>query len=82
MNAGGKDSNNQESEILKDIIALSEHTVKSNQLNMTNEIENYIENNMKEMFGALEELRLSFDDEIKSVDGKNKVLITTIKINF
>jgi hypothetical protein len=37
---------------------------------MMREIEEYIEKNMAEMHKSLEELRISFEDEIKSVDGK------------
>jgi hypothetical protein len=43
---------------------------------MLKEIENYIENNMKDMYKALEELKISFEEEIANVDGKN------IKYNY
>ncbi len=48
---------------------LSEKKVKSTQALMMKEIEDFIEKNMDEMHKALEELRISFEDEIKSVDG-------------
>jgi hypothetical protein len=49
---------------------LSEKKAKSLQAIMMREIEEYIEKNMAEMHKSLEELRISFEDEIKSVDGK------------
>ena len=36
---------------------------------MLKEIEEYIEKNMGEMHKALEELKISFEDEINSMDG-------------
>jgi len=36
---------------------------------MLKEIEEYIEKNMAEMQKALEELKISFEDEINSMDG-------------
>jgi hypothetical protein len=59
----------QQNEILKGIMELSEKKVKSTQALMMKEIEDFIEKNMDEMHKALEELRISFEDEIKSVDG-------------
>jgi hypothetical protein len=40
------------------------------QSTMLKEIEDYIEKNMNEMHLALEELKISFEDEINSLDGK------------
>jgi hypothetical protein len=37
---------------------------------MLRDIEEFIEKNMKEMHMALDELRLSFEEEIQDVDGK------------
>jgi hypothetical protein len=56
-------------EIINHIMYLSERKVKSQQINMANEIEVFIEKNMMEMHKALEELRASFEEEIKSLDG-------------
>jgi hypothetical protein len=36
---------------------------------MNKEIDEYIENNTKEMMKALDELKLSYEDDIKSIDG-------------
>ncbi len=47
---------------------LSEKKIKSTQIIMMKEIEDFIEKNMAEMHKALDELRISFEDEIKSVD--------------
>ena len=48
---------------------LSEKKYKNAQSTMMKEIEDFIEKNMDEMNKALEELRISFEDEINSVDG-------------
>ena len=39
------------------------------QYAMNREIDEYIQNNTLEMMKALDELRLSYEDEIKSIDG-------------
>lgn len=62
----------QQNEILKGIMKLSEKKVKKNQVLMMKEIEDYIEKNLNEMHMALEELKISFKEEIKCVDGKCK----------
>lgn len=49
---------------------LSEKKMKNTQIFMMKEIEDFIEKNMAEMHKALDELRVSFEDEIKCVDGK------------
>lgn len=51
-------------------MALSEQKVKNNQALMAKEIEDFIDKNMKQMYDALEELRASFEEEIRSIDGK------------
>ncbi len=48
---------------------LSEKKAKSLHLIMMREIDDYVEKNTAEMNKSLEELRISFEDEIKSVDG-------------
>ncbi len=48
---------------------LRENKIKTEQILMTKEIEDYIEKSMKEMLKALEELRKSFNDELRNVDG-------------
>ncbi len=45
---------------------------------MLKEIEDYIEKNMAEMHKALEELKISFEDEINSMDGINFFTICNI----
>ncbi len=42
---------------------------QDSQSQMLKEIEEYIEKNMAEMHKALEELKISFEDEINSMDG-------------
>lgn len=42
----------------------------SESYQMLKDIENFIEKNMTEMHKALQELKLSFEEEINSVDGK------------
>ena len=64
------DNEVKQHEILKGIMELSENKLKTAQAIMTKEIEDFIEKNMDEMHKALEELRISFEEEIKSVDGK------------
>lgn len=48
---------------------LSEKKKKNNQVIMMKEIEDFIEKNMNEMHKALDELRISFEDEIEGVNG-------------
>jgi len=50
-------------------LELSEKKAKSLQLIMMREIDDYVEKNIAEMNKSLDELRISFEDEIKSVDG-------------
>jgi len=38
---------------------------------MQKEIENYMTNNMEEMYKALEQLKTSFEEEIKIMEGIN-----------
>ena len=52
---------------------LSEQRLKSNQAFMMNEISDFIDKNMKEMYIALDELKISFEEEIKNVDGKKNL---------
>jgi hypothetical protein len=61
---------NHENEIIKNIIELSEKKVLNNQLIMQKEIEDYLTANMEEMYKGLEQLKLSFEEEIKTMEGK------------
>ena len=61
---------NNENEIIKNIIELSEKKVLNNQLQMQKEIEDYIMKNMEEMYKGLEQLKISFEEEIKTMEGK------------
>ena len=60
---------NHENEIIKNIIELSEKKVLNNQLQMQKEIEDYLTKNMEEMYKGLEQLKLSFEEEIKTMEG-------------
>ena len=40
---------------------------------MIKEIEDYIDISMRMMYKALDELKISFEDEIRNVDGNNKI---------
>ena len=57
----------EQSKILHSICELSEKKLDTNQDIMTKEIDEYIDKTMLEMNIALEELRLSFEDEIKGL---------------
>jgi hypothetical protein len=48
---------------------LSERKMQTTQVLMTREIEDFIERHVKETQDALDELRISFEMEIKNVDG-------------
>ena len=60
----------EEDIINKDQILIEQKDHKISSM-MYKDIEDYIDRNMKEMHLALDELRISFEDEIKTVDGKN-----------
>ena len=53
---------------------LSEKKAKSIQSFMIREIDEFVEKNMIEMQKGLDELRISFEDEIKCVDGKSEMI--------
>jgi len=57
----------EQSTILQSIYELSEKKLESNQLIIMKEIEDYIDKSMLEMHIALEELKVSFEDEIKGL---------------
>ncbi len=63
----GKYEGMEKSEILQSICELSEKKLESNQAIMMKEIEDYIDKNMNEMHKALEELKFSFEEEIKGL---------------
>ncbi len=63
----GQYDGKEKSEILQSIFALSEKKLVSNQTIMMKDIEEYIDKNITEMHKALDELRLSFEDEIKGL---------------
>ncbi len=48
---------------------ISQFAKQDSQSQMLKEIEEYIEKNMAEMHKALEELKISFQDEINAMDG-------------
>jgi hypothetical protein len=56
-------------------LELSEKKAKSLQLIMMREIDDYVEKNIAEMNKSLDELRISFEDEIKSVDGNIRKIV-------
>ncbi len=63
----------KEDDNLKDVYKQRrESAIKSMLLK---DIEDYIEKNMKEMYKALDELKLSFEDELNNVDGMCYLLI-------
>lgn len=49
---------------------------------MLRDIEEFIEKNMKEMHMALDELRLSFEEEIQDVDGKSSAILRKFYFYF
>jgi hypothetical protein len=51
------------------MINFKDYKTYDKQSMMHREIDEYIENNTKEMLRALDELKVSYDDEIKSYDG-------------
>lgn len=51
-------------------MTLSERKLKANQIIMMNEIEEFIEKNINDMHKALDELKISFEDEINNLDEK------------
>jgi hypothetical protein len=55
---------------MNSILQLSEKKIQSSQSLMMNEIVDFISKNMNEMHKALDELKLSYEEEIKSVDGR------------
>ena len=60
----------EQRKIQQSIYQLSEKKLESNQAIMMKEIEDYIDKTMLEMHIALEELKLSFEDEIKGLGMK------------
>ncbi len=66
---------NNENEIIKNIIEYTEKKVFNNQLLMQKEIEDYMTNNMEEMYKALEQLKTSFEEEIKIMEGINNTKV-------
>lgn len=63
----GKYDGMEKSQILQSICELSEKKFESNTAIMMREIEDYTDKNIREMNKALEELKLSYEDEIKGL---------------
>jgi hypothetical protein len=68
VSEGTYDDTNK-NEIIKSIYELSEKKFQSSQAIMMKEIEDYIDKSMSEMHMALEELRFSYEDELRGLDG-------------
>ena len=60
---------NHENEIIKNIIDLSEKKALNNQSRMQKEIEDCLTRNMEEMYKGLAQLKVSFEEEIKEMEG-------------
>ena len=58
---------------MKDILEYSEKKAKISQEKMGQEIEEYINKNIKEMNEAIEEIRYSYSEDMKDIDGKNNM---------
>jgi hypothetical protein len=58
-----------EKDVLMDILEHSERQMKKNQELMQREIDDFINKSIKEMNDAIDELRLSYLDDLKEVDG-------------
>lgn len=54
---------------MKDLLEYSEKQAKISQLKMNDEIEDYIEKNIKEMNEAIDEIRFSYTEDMKDIDG-------------
>lgn len=61
--------------ILNNIMELSEKKILCVQKQMQFEIETFINSNLEAMYKGLDELKLTFEREIKSMEGKFFLLI-------
>jgi hypothetical protein len=71
----GKYDGMDKNDILQSICELSEKKFESSQAVKMKEIEDYIDKNMKEMHKALDELKLSFEDEMRGLGKYNHIII-------
>lgn len=56
-------------DIMKDILEFSEKQAKLNQEKVSKEIDEYIATNKKEMNEAIEEIKFSYTEDMKEIDG-------------
>ena len=56
-------------EIIKNLIEFSENKEVNNQLQLQREIEDYLIKNTDDMFKGLEQLKVSFEEEIRQIEG-------------
>ena len=56
-------------EIIKNLIEFSENKEVNNQLQLQREIEDYLIKNTDDMYKGLEQLKVSFEEEIRQIEG-------------
>ena len=56
-------------EIIKNLIEFSENKEVNNQLQLQREIEDYLIKNTDDMYRGLEQLKVSFEEEIRQIEG-------------
>ena len=56
-------------EIIKNLIEFSENKEVNNQLQLQREIEEYLIKNTDDMYRGLEQLKVSFEEEIRQIEG-------------
>ena len=66
--------NKQQFDIMKDILEYSEKQTKINQEKMQMEIDEYTSKTIKEMNEAVEEIKFSYNEDMKDIDGNYSLI--------